>query len=282
MAWFDVGAGLAEMGKAVAQVSGTALLEQQKSDLDKERLVLANDLASERESKGRKEAHGYEMEKLDKVQTFQLGENEKDRQNRLQTAGIGAGATLGAASMQIEARREEAKLDREFQAEQREKTIAAQLAGHSTVKINEDGTASVVNPATNTATPLLGPDQQPLKFQNPERAKAQAELLTATRDQFNALNRQYEIEMRQAQAELKAAMESIGGKTEGLKDPSVIAAQRTVTDLKSRYEPKINELNSRFNSLSQGLMEKSGVKVPKPAREGGPSLGDFDPANQVP
>lgn len=114
MAWFDVGAGLAEMGKTVAQTASVALLETYKSDLDKDRLKLANELAMERESKGRKEAHGYDMEKLDKTQAFQSGENEKERQNRITTTGMSVGGQLASTRMTIEARREEAALDREL------------------------------------------------------------------------------------------------------------------------------------------------------------------------
>lgn len=276
MAWFDIGAGLAEMGKSMAQSASVALLEQQKSDNDMERLKLADQLAGERESRGRKEAHGYDMEKLDKTQTFTSGENEKDRQNRITTAGISAGASLQAAREGIAARREEAALDRKERGDELEKRLKVQLAGNATLKIKEDGTAAYVNPADRTVSPVLGPDNQPVKFRDPERAKAQAELLTTTRDQFNAANRQYEIEMRQAQAELKAAMESVTGKLEGDKDPGVAAAKQAIDEVKRKHEPLLNQLNQRFNSISQSLTDKSGMKVPNAATGQGKKLSDFD------
>jgi hypothetical protein len=103
MAGFNVAAGLSQMGETVAKVTGAAALEQQKSGLETERLKLANQLAAERESKGRQEAHGLDMQKLDKTQTFTAGESEKDRANRLEATRISAGASVAAAKMQIDA-----------------------------------------------------------------------------------------------------------------------------------------------------------------------------------
>jgi hypothetical protein len=103
MAGFNVAAGLSEMGGTVAQVAGAAALEQQRSELQKQILILSNQMAGERESKGRAEAHGYDMAKTDKVQTFAAGESEKDRANRLEATKISSGASITAAKMQIDA-----------------------------------------------------------------------------------------------------------------------------------------------------------------------------------
>ncbi len=70
------------MGEAVGKVAGDALLDQQRAELRKQSMILANELASERESKGRTEAHGYAMETQGKQQGFQAGENKTDRENR--------------------------------------------------------------------------------------------------------------------------------------------------------------------------------------------------------
>lgn len=276
MAWFDIGAGLAEMGKSMAQSASLALLEQQKSDNDTERLRLANELATERESRGRKEAHGYDMEKLDKTQQFTGTQNDLDRQNRITTAGIGAGATLSAAQMQINARREEAALDRKERASELDLRLKAQRDGNATVKINDDGTASYVNPADRTVAPVLGPDNQPVKFRDVDRAKAQAELLVTTRDQYREINTQYKTEMKQAQDQLNKAQESITGRVDGDNDPGVIAAKEAIKEIRNRFEPRINLLDQRYNAISQSLTEKSGVKVPGTAPGQGKKLSDFD------
>lgn len=103
MAGFNVAAGLSQMGETVSKFAGTAALEQQRADLQKQSLILSNQLAGERESKGRQEQHGLNMQTLDKTQAFTAAESEKDRANRLQATGISAGASITAARMQIDA-----------------------------------------------------------------------------------------------------------------------------------------------------------------------------------
>ena len=114
---FDVGAGLAEMGGAIAKTAGTALLEQQKADLDKERIILADELAGKRQDKQNEFLKGERIE----TQTYQSGEKQKDREltvsegalNRAsheRTAAMSAGASIQSArihqetaKMQVEA-----------------------------------------------------------------------------------------------------------------------------------------------------------------------------------
>lgn len=100
---FDIGRGFAAMGEAVGKIAGDTLLDQQRAELQKESMTLASQLAGERESKGRAEAHGYDMEKQTSQQTFMSGENEKNRAADLQRTNISAGATLRAAQMQVDA-----------------------------------------------------------------------------------------------------------------------------------------------------------------------------------
>lgn len=95
MAWFDVGAGLAQMGETVGKIAGASALEYQKNGLEKERLKLASDLAMERQT----QQQGFEMEKLDKTQTFTAGENEKNRASDLERTKISAGASITAAGI---------------------------------------------------------------------------------------------------------------------------------------------------------------------------------------
>lgn len=97
---FDVSRGLAAMGGAVDKMAGDTMLDLQRAELQKQAAILANDLATERESKGRAEAHGYAMETLGKQQEFQAGENKADRENRLATTNISAGASIAVANTQ--------------------------------------------------------------------------------------------------------------------------------------------------------------------------------------
>lgn len=52
---FNLGAGLAEMGRSVAQTAGDAALNIQRAELDRQRIELADSLQGARESKNRQE-----------------------------------------------------------------------------------------------------------------------------------------------------------------------------------------------------------------------------------
>ncbi len=55
------GAGLGALGESISKTAGVAALETLKSQLDTDRLKLADELAGTRESTGRAEQHGYAM-----------------------------------------------------------------------------------------------------------------------------------------------------------------------------------------------------------------------------
>lgn len=52
---FNLGGGLAEMGRSVAQTAGEAAINIQRAELEKERIALADSLAGARDSKNRQE-----------------------------------------------------------------------------------------------------------------------------------------------------------------------------------------------------------------------------------
>lgn len=267
---FDVGAGLAKMGETVSQVATAGAVEAMRGELEKERIRLAGEIAKE----GRVQQHGLDMEKMGKQQEFMAGESKLDRQNRLdttkmtveghiQSAGIGAGATIRAAEIGAAAREREHDKTLAFSREQ----LAATIASHSTVKINEDGTASLVNPVSGTVKPLVGEDNAPVKFRDPERAKAQSDSIKAIHDSLQSDSRMYEIEMRQVQAELKSIMEG-----EGRIDPNskaVKEARARVDEVKQKYEPRLRQQQGQLATLINGLLDQA--KLPQ-AKSGGGKL----------
>src|SRR5882672_3253965 len=91
--------GLSALGAGTAQFASTAGLEQQKSDLAQQSMVLADQLATTRESVGRQEAGQIAATAAGVEHQFQSGENVLNRQSAQTIAGIGAGATLGAAGI---------------------------------------------------------------------------------------------------------------------------------------------------------------------------------------
>lgn len=240
---FNVAAGLSQMGETVAKVTGLAALEQQKSGLETERLKLANDLAMQRESAGRKEQHGLNLETLEKQQTFQASEGDKTRATQLEAHRISASASMASAGAHLQGVREQ--------------IAAAEKLGE--FHYNEDGTASMVNKRSGIATPVLGDDGQPKKFQNPEKAKAQAELVTTTKLQLDSTVRLYEAELRQAQTELTQALKSPMAMVDPSKDPSVTEARKALDAVRKKYEPKIDTMSKRLESLYSDLGVKSGM-----------------------
>lgn len=99
---FDIGAGLAEMGKSLAQTGQVLAIEQQRANLEKEKVMLADQLAGVREEKGRV----FQAGESEKQRTWQSGEGILNRASSEKVATIGAGATLGAASISAAERRE--------------------------------------------------------------------------------------------------------------------------------------------------------------------------------
>lgn len=251
----DIGAGIAQMGETVGKFAGVAALEQQKSGLEAERLKLANDMAMQRESAGRQEQHTLDIDTLGKKQAFEGSEGEKNRAAQLEAHKISAGASLAAAGMHLQATRE---------------TIAA-TERLGDFKINEDGTASLVNKRTGVATPVQGPDGSAVKFSNTDKAKAQAELITTTKDQINSTVRLYETDLKQAQGELQAALKSPGAMVDPSKDPGVLEAKKGIDAIRQKYEPRITTMTNRMNALYSELGVKAGVQT-----SGAPGIMKYD------
>lgn len=102
---FSLMNGISSVGQGVASFAGAAGLEAQKSELAKQSLVLADQLATTRESAGRVQAGDIAAAAAGKLQTFTAGENVLNRQSSQAIANTSAGATLGAANIQAAAER---------------------------------------------------------------------------------------------------------------------------------------------------------------------------------
>lgn len=79
---------LSAAGSGIAAFAGAAGLEAQKADLAQQSLRLADQLTTVRESAGRQEAGQIAAAAADKQQTFQAGQSDLDRQNRVTTTGM--------------------------------------------------------------------------------------------------------------------------------------------------------------------------------------------------
>lgn len=125
---FNVGQGLSLMGTAIAKTAGDWIGESHRAELQREAMVLADQLAGAREEKGRQ----FQTSERVESQKYQSGEKSADRAHgeklallqadtAIKTAGIGAGATLTAAQM----RSADAAAERKQRGEQFDKEFAA-------------------------------------------------------------------------------------------------------------------------------------------------------------
>lgn len=88
--------GLSAAGGAIKDYAGAVGLEAQKNDLHKEVMMLADQLATTRETKLQGQRQTFEQEQQGRAQGFQGGENEKQRQNAilLENTRLGSQAAL--------------------------------------------------------------------------------------------------------------------------------------------------------------------------------------------
>lgn len=246
---FDIGNGLSEMGKNIAQTAQAWTLEAQKADLEKEKVVLADQLAGAREEKHR----GFLTSERESTQTFQSGENEKTRANHLDVAKIGleghkisAGASIASANIH---------------ADTVMKQIAAENARATAFQPNPDGTMSMVNKVDGKITPLVNADGTPAKFKDPDLAKAQLEAVRATSTQLSDLQRKYQTDVvgpRQALIAVQKDMTLVGP----AKEQAIKAAREEVERVEKIYKPEFDRLNGRLENLSNALIDKAGLQTP--------------------
>lgn len=258
---FDIGNGLASAGTAVAATAGQLSLEAQKAELENQKVKLADELAGKREETQR---------------GFLSGENEKERGSRekiageantthLEAAKIGLQGSLAGAGASIEAAR--------IHAGSVEKQIAAEDARNNSIQMNDDGTSSMVNKSTGKVSPLLGADGQPMKFKDPDLAKAQLEAVRTTSTQLADLQRKYQTDVtgpRQALLQVQKDPMLFGDE----KAKAVATAKAEVDRIEKQYAPEFLRYNSRLDTLAESLGTKAKIAIPQTGNR--PPLSDFN------
>jgi hypothetical protein len=271
MAWFDVGAGLAKVGEAVGQVATVAVIDAQRAELEKQRLQLADELARGRDSEQRAFVSG----EREKTQAFQGGESEKDRafrasegeKNRAseeRRTGMSTGATLTAAQMQINFRREE--LD---------KTLAANREAATKLQIGEDGVAYAVNPISQKVEPLKL-DGQPLKFRDPDQAKAQTEMIRTYSTQLTDLSRAYVPQITALEATVRKLQTDDMTSVDPQAKKDLERSQAELKALRERYEQERLPLVNKLNQIGSQLGAKAKIGGASSSGPSGlPPITDF-------
>lgn len=253
---FDLGAGLAAMGGSIAETAGRGALEIQRADLDRQRLLLADELQGKREVT----MENMRQSGAEKIVGLQ-GEKQKD---------VNHASSLD----QIEAHGKELKQDTEAAVAKvkalatpdllkaQHAITAASAIPNLSVQIKDDGTAVTFNPLTGKTASIMDPGTgQPIKFQNPETSRAIMAQTMSLRDIGSNLDRNY-----------KAALDTAKVLS---KDDSEAEQQKAISEVDKYYRPQLEEVNRQLLSLTTALGVKSGIGIGADVPKGAPPLSSF-------
>lgn len=254
---FNFGAGLAEMGGAIAKTAGTALLEQQKSDLDKERLVLADELAGKRQDKQNEFIAGQSV--LDRE--HKTSENALNRASEEKRTAMSAGASIQSALIH------ERSVDKQIAAA---KPIRDAELALKTIETDSKKLLFDTHKAYNDA--VTGGD--PAKIEQARTALEAAQFSSG--DEVKKVTVQAGI-VKAADMErqsIRAQMSSFEAKFPG--GPMTETAKAQQADLKRQMEEADRRFNSEFRllrSMRDGVLGQGSNKDRKPLGEL-PGLGE--------
>lgn len=249
---FDIANGLSEMGKGIAQTAQAFTLENQRASLEKEKITLADTLAGAREDKQREFTKGERIE----TQAWQGGENALNRTSAkdiaqlqadtaVKTAGISAGATLGAARMNIEARAKEHGLDLDAQKPVREAQIKAYDAETLQKTIAADNAKSILDAKRDLNDAMTSGD--PTKI-----AEAKTKIYTA---EFSGKEEVQRVSLYQAQAKLiEQSMSAVQTRLVALQDPVKMMEPATKA-LADQLAKELERLRGEYSSATRAANE---------------------------
>lgn len=236
---FNLGAGLAAMGGSIATTAGEAAINAQKADLDTQRELLADRLATTRETG---------------LETMREGAAEKLQKGGIagQIEVVGATAKANLATHIAEAAADTTEAVNKLKVMSTPDAIRAQHAiamasavPNLSVQVKDDGSAVTFNPESGKVTPLMDASGQPIRFQNPAIAQAVVQQTNTLKDASNNLDRNYKSELDAARVLHK--------------DDSPEDQQKAIDAVNKYYRPKIENINSQLMSLTAALGTKTGV-----------------------
>lgn len=253
---FDLGAGLAAMGGSIADTAGKASLEMQRADLDRQRLLLADQLQGKREVAMETMRQGG-AEKLVGLQgDKQIAVNHANVADQIEAHGEELEQDTKAAVSKVKALAAPDMLQA-----QRALTMAT-VVPNSQLQVREDGTAMAFDPVSKKVTPVLDPEtHQPIKFQNPETSRAVIAQNMTLREISSNLDRNYTAALSTAKTLHK--------------DDSEEDQKKALDDIDKYYRPKLEEVNRQLMSLNTALGIKSGIDINTGPPKGAPPLTSF-------
>lgn len=276
---FNFEAGISAAGDAVSKTAGVFMAETLRSELEQQKIVLADTLAGKREELQRQhqsgeadKQRGWQSGEHDKDRTFKGEEGKLDRENRLATTNISAGASIAGARLASETQKEIHRDDREARAKEHDKTLQASIDAATKIQIGDDGTAYSINPITKKVEPFKV-DGETLKFRDPDVAKAQVELIKTKSAQLTDLSRTYGPQVQSLETSIRALQtKMIPGDKEALRE--IGDAQARLRALQERWDGERAPLIHELNEMGRSFATKGKVAVP-PGQGGRPPLTDL-------
>lgn len=265
---FSIGNGLSAMGGAISQTAGAMALDAQKADLERQRDILANDLATGRDT-------ALETQR-------QAGASALSAQGAQQTKDLIPAQTAGqiqvvqaTSTAQIAAHAIELKQDTDAAVDKLGKmstpdALAAQHAitmvssiPNLQIQIGDDGNANTFNPETGKVSPLIGTDGNPVRFQNPALAQAVTTQAHVVEKEQSDLDYNLRDELR--------TVATLNAKA----SPKV--QQAALDAVHAKYDPLLAQARAQVQSLTSALGIRTGITNNNGVAAGAPSLDSMMP-----
>lgn len=222
---FNIGAGLSAMGASVANTAGSEALEMQKSNLESQRDILADQLAGARESKGRQEAGEIAATAAGKQQEFEKGlENTKEI-----FAASESSKQLSAQEQEETARNLTTLSAAHISAAASTAVAKMETDANSTETGFDAKTGNIVryNKVTGASSTLTNPDGTPLTLTNPAQWQGVRDLTSKTDAEIRSIGTTYSAIVRADQDNIDKALAAAGGDE---KNSDVAEAKQRMAD----------------------------------------------------
>jgi len=265
-----LGYGLAQAGKAIADTAGTAALQQQKADLENQKITLANQLAEGTETRLAGVTAGYASQAAEKLAQSQTG-LETLRQT-------GPGGSLATAEIQSATSEHNTDV---AAATSRQNTKDQIAAGALDIGIDANsGNTVILNKLTGQSTNPVGADGKPLQLTNPAVAQLARSVVISSNEQVRALTLQYSIAARNAQKQVSDALKAASGDQT---DKDVIAAKAAAKAIDDQYNTTINNMNANVAEEVKAALHGQ-INAPTAASGSNPDLSKYllPPSTQTP
>lgn len=255
----NLGAGLSQMGASIAQSGQMG----EQNTLDEQKMALANDLATSRETKLQGQQFAHEEATQAAEHTFQQGQQGKlfSHEETMQTAQLGSAEKI--AKEQIEAAHA---------------NVMAQVSAEGWgIQFDQNsGNPIRVNNITGKAEPLVDGNGQPLQVVNTALMPVIKETVTGINQERQANIQGYNSRLNALISERQSAMNSVTAVRPEDKVKAAKPFDDQIATLKKEHDQDLSAFADRTASAIAPLYAKSQQPAPKPTAVKGPGTNIDD------